>query len=404
MQQNKSFKYRLYPTSEHTELFAKTFGCVRYVWNTLLDWRSKEYTLNANKINYLQTSSKLTEIKKTTEWLKEVSSVALQQTLRNQDVAFSNFFRKDAKYPNFKKKSNHQSFQLMENAFNIEDGKVYIAKSKEPLNIKLHRPLEGKPSSLTISKDCANRYFVSFCVEVDIEPLPALNKTIGIDLGLTDFLITSDGEKVKPLKTFIKYQKRLKLVQQRMRTKIKGSKNRNKVRVQVAKIYNKIVDCRKDFQHKLSTKLVRENQTISLEKLNIAGMIKNHKLAKHIQDAGWSEFVRQLKYKAEWYGRTIIQVSTWFPSSKLCSDCGFRVDKMPLNIRNWTCSNCGEHHDRDVNAARNINTAGLAEIKAWRVSSAGDLGTQVVKLGKKQRPRKSQARAWDRSPALQGGV
>jgi len=165
-----------------------------------------------------------------------------------------------------------------------------------------------------------------------------------------------------------------------------------------------MTDCRKDFQHKLSTKLIRENQVISLEQLNVAGMIKNHKLAKTIQDASWSEFVRQLKYKALWYGRTIVQVSPWFPSSKLCSDCGFKVEKMPLNIRKWTCSNCDETHDRDINAAINLNTAGLAEIQACLVSSAGDTTTQVAVLGTKRRDRKSQARAWDGSPALQGGV
>jgi len=336
--------------------------------------------------------------------LNEVSSVALQQTLRNQDTAFSNFFAKRAKYPTFKKRRNKQSFKLALNAFAFKEGKVYIAKNKEPLNIKLHRPLEGEITSLTISKDCANRYFIAFCSEVEIEPLPYINKNIGIDLGLTDFAITSDGQKFKPLKTFIKYQKLLKKVQRRFAKKVKGSKNRAKARVKVAKVYNKIADCRKDFLHKLSTKLIRENQTISLEQLNVAGMIKNHKLAKSIQDASWSEFVRQLKYKALWYGRTIIQISPWFPSSKLCSDCGFKVDKMPLNIRKWTCSNCNETHDRDINAAININTAGLAEIQACGVSSIGTKEA-IPKLDTTRRSRKFEARsAEDGSPALQGGV
>jgi putative transposase len=400
----QSFKYRLYPTPEQTELFAKTFGCVRYVWNTLLDWRSKEYQLNSTKINYTKTASKLVEIKHDTEWLNEVSSVALQQTLRNQDTAFSNFFAKRAKYPTFKKRRNKQSFKLALNAFAIKDGKVYIAKNKEPLNIKFHRPLQGEITSLTISKDCANRYFISFCSDVEIEPLPNVSKNIGIDLGLTDFAITSDGQKFKPLKTFIKYQKLLKKVQRRLAKKVKGSNNRKKARIKVAKVHNKIADCRKDFLHKLSKKLINENQVISLEQLNIAGMIKNHKLAKGIQDASWSEFVRQLKYKADWYGRTVVQISPWFPSSKLCSDCGFKVDKMPLNIRKWTCANCHETHDRDVNAAININTAGQAEIKACRVSSIGTLGA-IPKLDTTRRSRKlSPLRGGSGSPALQGGV
>jgi putative transposase len=264
--------------------------------------------------------------------------------------------------------------------------------------------LQGEITSLTISKDCANRYFISFCSDVEIEPLPNVSKNIGIDLGLTDFAITSDGQKFKPLKTFIKYQKLLKKVQRRLAKKVKGSNNRKKARIKVAKVHNKIADCRKDFLHKLSRKLINENQVISLEQLNIAGMIKNHKLAKGIQDASWSEFVRQLKYKAEWYGRTIVQISPWFPSSKLCSDCGFKVDKMPLNIRKWTCSNCNETHDRDINAAININTAGQAEFQACGVSSIGTLGA-IPKLDTTRRSRKPSPRSGaSGSPALQGGV
>ena len=358
--QNKAFKYRFYPTPEQTDLLSKTFGCCRYVWNTLLDWRSKEYSLKANKINYSKSCLKLTDIKKETEWLNEVSSVALQQSLRNQDSAFSNFFKKIAAYPTFKKKNSKQSFRLTLCGFEIKNGEVFIAKNKQPLDIHWSQPLVGEASSIVISKDSSGRYFVSFGTEVEIEQLPVLNNIIGVDLGLTDFAITSDGQKFKPLKSFLKYQKRLKLVQQRFFKK-RAKKNKDKARIRVAKVYNKMADSRKDFQHKLSTKLIRENQTIAIEDLNVKGMVKNHKLAKHIQDAGWSEFVRQLKYKALWYGRKIIQISPWYPSSKLCSDCGFKAEKMPLDVREWTCLNCGEHHDRDINAAINIRTAGLAE-------------------------------------------
>ena len=366
MIQNKAFRYRFYPTPEQIHLLSKTFGCARYVWNAVLDWRSKEYSLKGNKINYLKTNAKLTEMKQETEWLNEVSSVALQQTLRNQEAAFSNFFAKRAEYPTFKKKNNNQSFRLALSGFSLKDGELFIAKNKQPVNVRWSRPLEGEVSSLTISKDCANRYFVSFCSEIEIEELPEVNKNIGIDLGLTDFLITSDGEKIKPLKSFIKYQKKLKKAQQALdhkrNKKRKGIKNKEKARIRIAKVHNQIADCRKDFLHKNSTKLINENQVISLEDLNVAGMVKNHKLAKAILDAGWSEFVRQLKYKADWYGRTISQISPWYPSSKLCSNCGFKAKEMPLNIRKWTCKNCGEVHDRDINAAININTAGLAGI------------------------------------------
>lgn len=362
---NKAFKYRFYPTNEQTEMLAKTFGCVRFVWNNLLDWRSKEYALNGNKINYTKTSAKLTELKQQEKfaWLNEVSSVALQQTLRNQDSAFSNFFAKRAKYPKFKKKSDNQSFRLVASGFSIKNGQVYIAKSKQPLNIKWSRPLEGNPRSLTISKDAAGRYFVSFCTEVEIKSLPKVDKTVGIDLGLNDSVVTSDGEKIKPLKALIKYQTKLAKLQNRFSRKVKGSNNHTKARIKVAKIHAKIADSRKDFLHKLSTKLINENQVISLEDLNICGMMRNHKLAKAIADASWSEFVRQLEYKADWYGRTIVKVSRWYPSSQICSSCGTVTGKKPLHIRKWTC-NCGASHDRDINAAININTAGLAEINA----------------------------------------
>lgn len=374
---NKSFKYRIYPSNQQKEMFAKTFGCCRFVYNSLLNWRNTEYTTKGIKINYNHTSSKLTEIKKNPEyaWLNEVSSVALQQVLRNQDKAYMNFFKKNAKYPKFKRKNNNQSFQLMTNAFKFKDGNLYVAKSEEPLTIKWHRPMEGKVTSLTISKDCANRYFISFCCEeIDSKPLskplPIVEKTVGIDVGLTTFVVTSDGEKIKPLKALLKYQDKLAKLQRKkskmqLLNKANGIKDSNrcaKARLRIAKVHNKITDSRKDFLHKLSTKLINENQVICLEDLNIAGMIKNPKLAKHIADASWSEFNRQLEYKAQWYGRTISKVNTWYPSSQLCSNCGFDSGKKPLNIRSWTCTNCETFHDRDINASKNIHTAGLAEI------------------------------------------
>ena len=370
---NKSFKYRIYPTLQQKEMFGKTFGCCRFVYNYLLDWRTREYTTNGTKINYNHTSSKLTELKKNPEyiWLSEVSSVALQQVLRNQDKAYMSFFKKKTKYPTFKRKNNKQSFQLMLNAFKFKDGNLYIAKSDEPLKVKWHRPLNGKVTSLSISKDCADRYFVSFCCEeIESTPMPTVNKTVGIDVGLTTFVVTSDGEKVAPLKALLKYQTKLAGLQRRksklrLINKAKGisnSKREAKARIKIAKLHNKISDSRKDFLHKLSSKLTNENQVICLEDLNISGMIKNPKLAKHIADASWSEFHRQLEYKANWYGRTISKVNTWYPSSQLCSSCGFNSGKKPLNVRSWTCANCSSFHDRDINASKNIHTAGLAEL------------------------------------------
>lgn len=395
MKQNKALKYRFYPTESQKQILAHTFGCVRVVWNNLLDWRSKEYTLNGTKINYTKTSAKLTELKQQEQfsWLNDVSSITLQQALRNQDTAFSNFFAKRAKYPTFKKKSNSQSFRLTSNGFNIKNGKLYIAKIKEPLNVKWSRPLEGKSLSITISKDAANRYFVSFCSEVEIEPMPKLTKSVGIDLGLTDFVITSDGEKIKPLKALIKYQAKLAKLQRVMSKKVKGSNNRNKTRIKVAKVHAKIADSRKDFLHKLSTRLIRENQSIVTEDLNVSGMLRNHKLAKAIADASWSEFVRQLEYKAEWYGRTIVKCSPWYPSSQICSSCGTIKGKKALHIRTWTCD-CGVTHDRDINAAINIRTAGLAEI-ACGASSVGVVKSKIKTT--------RHGALKQESPSLQGG-
>ncbi len=359
---NKTYKYRFFPNEEQSEMLAKTFGCIRFVYNHILDWRSKEYTQNQTKINYVASAKKLTEIKQEYEWLYDVSNVALQQTLRHQDLAFSNFFAKRAKYPNFKKKNHHQSFRLTTSGFRIKDNKFYIAKSKEPLNIKFHREYEGEVTSVTISKDCADRYFISLCCEYETEKLPKLDKSIGIDLGLTHFISTSDNTKIKSPKSTIKYQKKLAKLQKRLAKKQKGSKNRNKARLKAAKLHNKIKDTRKDFLHKLSTDIIIKNQNIVIEDLNTQGLIRNKKLSKHIADASWSEFTRQLEYKALWYGRDIIKVSRWFPSSQICSHCGHRDGKKALNIRLWTCSSCNTQHDRDINASINILKAGLSEL------------------------------------------
>lgn len=364
-----SHKYRAYPNECQAKLLARTFGSVRFVWNAILDWRSKEYSLNGTKIGYVKSAARLTEIKQQPEfsWLYEVSNVALQQALRNQDKAFSNFFAKRGKYPTFKSKHDKQAIRLMSNAFRIKEGKLFIAKSDEPLEFSQSRPLPEKVSSITISKDAAGRYFVAFQGEAEKAQLPAINKSIGLDLGLTHFIVTSDGEKVEAPKIYRKHEAKLVRFQRKLSRKAKGGKNRNKARLKVARIHAKIADTRKDFLHKLSTRIIRENQTVSVEDLNVVGLQKNHCLAKSIADASWSEFVRQIEYKAAWYGRTFVKINRYYPSSQICHACGHRDGKKALNIREWVCSECGTVHCRDHNAAININTAGLAEIEGCQI-------------------------------------
>ena len=255
--------------------------------------------------------------------------------------------------------------------FSIKNERLFIAKSKEPLNIRWSRELSSEPSSITISKDRAGRYHVSMLCEFEPKPMPISNKAVGIDLGLTDLFITSDGEKSGNPRHTRRYEKKLAYLQRKMAKKQKGSSNRVKARLKVARLHAKIADCRKDATHKATRKLINENQVVACETLAAGNMMKNRKLAKHIADANWGEFVRQLEYKAEWAGRTIAKVDRFFPSSKTCSNCGFKNKVMPLSVREWDCPECKAHHDRDINAAINIKTAGLAEL-ACGATGTGD--------------------------------
>lgn len=360
-----SHKYRAYPTAAQQELLARTFGCARFVWNTILDWRSKEYSLNGAKINYAKSTARLTEIKQMPEfaWLYDVSNVALQQALRNQDRAFNNFFSGRGKYPKFKSKNDRQAIRPMSNAFRLKDGELCVAKSDEPLRFVKTRELPEKITSVTVSRDKAGRYFVAFQGESPKGKLPEKGTSVGLDLGLSSFMVTSSWVSVPAPKMYRKYQKKIARLQRSFSRKEKGGANRRKAQLKVARAHARVADSRNDFLHKLSTSLIRENQTVVVEDLNTEGMRQNPYLAKSISDASWGEFVRQLEYKAAWHGRTLVKINRWFPSSQLCSECGHRDGKKGLGIRQWTCSRCGATHDRDINAAKNIHTAGLAEIK-----------------------------------------
>lgn len=360
----KAYKYRFYPTAEQETLLRQTMGCTRLVYNKALAARTQAWYEDKYRLGYNQTSALLTEWKRTEDlnFLNEVSCVPLQQSLRHLQKAFTNFFAGRAKYPNFKKKRNGGSAEFTKSAFRFRDGQVYLAKCSEPLPIRWSRQIpEGcSPSTVTVKLTPDGKWFVSLLVDVEIEPLPHSEFKIGIDLGITSLLALSTGEKIANPKTFRAKQKRLKKAQKVLARKTKGSNNRHKARLRVAKIHAEISDARNDFLHKLTTRLVRENQTIAVEDLAVKNMLRNHKLALSISDASWGELVRQFEYKCEWHGRELVKIDRWFPSSKRCSNCGHIVEKMPLNIRFWECPKCGVSHDRDVNAAVNILAAGLA--------------------------------------------
>ena len=354
----RAFKYRFYPTQEQETLLRRTLGCVRLVHNRALAFRTEAWYQKQERVGYSQSSSMLTEWKKEEElsFLNEVSCVPLQQGLRHLQTAFSNFFAGRAKYPNFKKKRNGGSAEFTKSAFKFRDGQVYLAKSTVALPIRWSRqlPQGSEPSTITVKLEPSGRWTVSLLVDdLTIQPLPVIDKEIGLDAGITSLITTSDGEKVANPKHFAKRFKRLRKAQKALSRKQKGSLNQGKARRKVAKVHAQIKDARQDFLHKMTTRLVRENQTIVAESLAVKNMVKNRKLAKSISDAGWGEIVRQLAYKSLWYGRTFVQLDRWFPGSKTCSSCGHQVDSLPLNVREWDCPKCSAHHDRDVNAAIN---------------------------------------------------
>ncbi len=365
MNMEKAYRYRFYPTIEQANLLRRTMGCVRLVYNKALAARTLSWYEHQERVGYSQTSSMLTNWKKEEEldFLNEVSCVPLQQGLRHLQTAFSNFFAGDAKYPNFKKKHNGGSAEFSKSAFRWKDGQVFLAKCTTSLPIRWSKqiPKGCIPSTITVKLTPAGRWFVSILVDdYTIKPLPKIDKSIGLDMGVTSLIVTSDGDKITNPKHFKKLRKKLKKKQKTLARKQKGSNNREKARVQVAKVYAQIVDARKDFLHKLTTQLVRENQTIVVEDLAIKNMVKNHKLALAISDASWGELIRQLSYKCQWYDRELIKIDRWFPSSKRCGKCGYIIDKLPLNIREWECPKCGTNHDRDLNTVKNILAAGLA--------------------------------------------
>ncbi len=363
-------------------MLAKSFGCARWFYNYALNLTTETYKQTGKGLSRNEVIKLLPSLKKEYEWLTEAPSQVLQQAALNLSSAFLNFFEGRAKYPNFKKKQNKQSIRFPQGC-KLKDDVLVLPKIGK-VHYKVSRQPEGILKSVTVSVNPSGEYFAS-CLYDDGKDLPQKSsegKAIGIDVGLTHFAITSDGTKHGNPKYYRKHEKRLARKQKQLSRKHKGSNNRNKARVKVAKVHAKIVRCREDFLHKLSRKLVDKNQVIVVENLAVRNMVKNHKLAKSISDAGWGQFCTMLKYKSEWEGKVYIEVDRFFPSSKTCSNCLNRVDNLSLDIRSWQCPKCGESHDRDINAAKNIRVEGL------RILAVGHTATA---LGGRVRPSKGTA-------------
>ena len=361
-----TYKFRIYPDKETTELLIKWFGCSRYIWNWGLDRKIQYYKETGKILSYLQLAKELTILKRKHNWLKEAPSQPLQQVLKQLETAFARFFEKKSGYPKFKSKKNPvQSLQIPQ-GFKIVDNKLYLPKlRKRPIKIKLHRKIKDNIKRIVISMNKIGQFFVSIITDYTPQKLPKSNKKIGIDLGLKHFLITSDGRKIPLPKWFKKTESLIKRVQRRLSRKQKGSRRYEKTKQRLAKLQLKITNQKLDFLHKLSKQLIDENQVIAVENLCIKGMIRNHKLAKYIANASWGKFLELLRYKAQWYGRTILPVDRFAPTSKMCNKCGYIKQDLKLSDRTWTCPNCGTFHDRDINAAQNIlklalTTAGTA--------------------------------------------
>lgn len=361
----KAYKFRLYPNQEQKKFFTKTFGCSRAIWNMMLADKIKHYE---NTKETLYNTS--TQYKKEFPWLREVDSLALSNVQLNLQTAYKNFFRSGFGFPKFKKKSHAQSYKTnnQKGSIALLDGKVKLPKIGW-VKVKEHRQIKGVIKSATISMTPTGKYYISILCETEIAPLPKTNSSVGVDLGIFDFAILSTGEKIgnrrflgKLSKKLAKEQKilsRRALAAKKVGRKLSDSKNYQKQRIKVAKIHEKIANQRKDFLNKLSTTLIKNHDVICIEDLSSKNLMKNHKLAKSIGDVSWSEFVRMLEYKANWYEKKISKISRWYPSSQICSDCGFSSGKKPLSVREWTCTNCGSHHDRDINASINILNEGL---------------------------------------------
>jgi len=399
-----AYKCRAYPDPEQASVLNRTFGCVRVVWNRTLAWRHARYRDGQASTSYSQASANLTAMKSIDElgWLNEASSVPLQQALRHQQAAFTGFFAGRARYPRYKSRGGRQSAEYTRSGFRYRDGQLLLAKMSTPLAFAWSwphiDPASLDPSTVTVSRDPCGRWYVSFAVEVpDPAPLPPAGAVVGVDLGVKDFAVTSDENKIANPRRLARRERSLARYQRRLARCQQGSANRAKARAKVARAHRKVRASRADFLHRTSARLVRDHDVIVIEDLAVKNMVRNRRLAKAISDCGWGEFRRMLEYKAARAGRQLIVADRFYPSSKTCSACGHLLKELPLSTRVWVCPSCGTRHDRDVNAAKNILAAGLAVTACG--ADVRHPGSSRVQSAVKQEPRRATAGI----PVLQDG-
>ena len=377
---NRTYRFRVYPNKEQTEVLAKHFGCSRFVYNYFLNQRKEQYRLTGKSDNFYAQCKILTTLKRQEEtaWLKDVNSQTLQFAIRSLEAAYNNFFKKRAKFPKFKSKHSKNSFTVPQSA-SVSGGRLFIPKLTEGIKCRIHREIKGKVGKVTITKTPSGNYFVSIFTEEEyITPLKKTGKSVGVDMGLKDLLITSEGETFNNNRYTRRYECKLAKAQQHLSRKKRGSRGFENQKLKVARLHEKIANSRADYLHKCSISLVRRYNIICIEDLNVKGMVKNHRLSKSITDVSWGKFVSMLTYKAEWNDKKVVKVDRYFPSSQTCNVCGYvNKDIKNLSVREWECPHCHTHHDRDINAAINILHFGLNNTSSGTGDYTGGEGVRT---------------------------
>lgn len=385
---HKSYKFRIYPTKEQESLLSKHFGHCRFVFNMFLNERKEKYLNEKTSLNYYDNARTLTDLKKEEDfaWLKEVNSQSLQASIRNLDIAYKNFFNKQNKFPRFKSKYNKQSFKIPQNVI-VEEDKLVIPKFKEGIKLNFHRQMKGKPLFATISKSTTGEYYVSITCEIKHKPFEKTGRSVGIDTGIKELAILSDGSSYENINSLKNRLKKLKYEQKQLSKKQKGSQSRNKQKRRLALVHEQIKNIRKDYLHKVSTEIVKNQDVISVENLAVKNIMKNHCLAQAMSDVSLGTFYTMLEYKSNWNDRQFIKIDRFFPSSKTCSSCGWIKQDLTLSIREWTCESCGEYHDRDINAAKNILKQGINILSGSGIESyVKQKRDEALPLGKSATP------------------